>query len=208
VLYHALAPLLVASGDEAGYGQQCHKMLTRFGGVSDPVIAQLMAKACLIQRCASVDLNATDKLADIAAKGDPANVFFPWLQFAKGLNEYRHDRFGEAVVWMQKVLATAVPEPPSVPCRDVEAWMVLAMGQYQLKQVAEARVALAKGVAIEQTKLAKLADGDLGTDWGDWVTAQALMSEAKALIEGGAETNGEIKSAPSIASPSASPGKP
>jgi tetratricopeptide (TPR) repeat protein len=114
VLYHALAPLLVAAGDEAGYGQFCRQTLTRFGGVTDPVIAQLMAKACLIQRCSLVDLNATDKLADIAAKGDPAGVFFPWLQFAKGLNEYRHDRFGEAVAWMQKVLATTGPEPSAV----------------------------------------------------------------------------------------------
>ena len=42
----------------------------------------------------------------------------------------------------------------------------------------------AKGAEIAETKLPKLDSGDLGDDWKDWIVAHALLSEAKALIEG------------------------
>jgi hypothetical protein len=71
--------------------------------------------------------------------------------------------------------------------------MVLAMAQQQLKQPDEARKAFAKGIEIEETKLPKLDSGDLGTGWywRDWIIAHALMSEAKALIEGQPSTTQE-----------------
>ncbi len=62
--------------------------------------------------------------------------------------------------------------------------MTLAVAHHQLKQIAEARAALAKGVEIDQTKLPKLDSGDLGEAWAEWIIAHALMREAKALIEG------------------------
>ena len=70
--------------------------------------------------------------------------------------------------------------------RYVQAYMVLAMAQYQLNQHEEARAAFAKGVEIEEAKLPKLDSGDLGPGWywRDWIIAHALMNEAKALIEG------------------------
>jgi hypothetical protein len=57
------------------------------------------------------------------------------------------------------------------------------MAQWRLKQFDSARAALGKGIEIN-TKLPKLEDGDLGGGWLDWTMAQALLGEAKALIEG------------------------
>ena len=71
--------------------------------------------------------------------------------------------------------------------------MVLAMAQNRLKQTDEARDTLAKAVEIIDTKLAKLESGDLGVGWTDWIIAHALMTEAKALIEGTAATPAEEK---------------
>ena len=65
--------------------------------------------------------------------------------------------------------------------------MVLAMSNYRLRHLDEARAALAKGVAIAETKLAKIESGDLGHFWPYWVPADVLLREAKALIEGGAK---------------------
>ena len=69
---------------------------------------------------------------------------------------------------------------------DIEATAVLAMSQYHLQHMEQARAALAAGTETEQ-KLGTLANGNLGADWVDWIIAESLMREAKALIEGDAK---------------------
>jgi mannose/cellobiose epimerase-like protein (N-acyl-D-glucosamine 2-epimerase family) len=80
------------------------------------------------------------------------------------------------VEWTQKALAK------SFPTRDAQAYAVLAMAQYQLKQTDEARATLAKGLKIADEKMRDLDHGDLGGNWSDWVIAHALLKEAEALI--------------------------
>jgi len=94
------------------------------------------------------------------------------------LAEYRQGRFASTVEWMQRVVTNA----GEVLERDVEAYAVLAMAYYQLKQIAEARATFAKGLEIVDTKMPKLDSGDLGESWIDWIIAHALVREAKALI--------------------------
>jgi hypothetical protein len=62
--------------------------------------------------------------------------------------------------------------------------MVQAMACQHLNQPDKAHAALARGIQLADTKLPKLEDGDLGGYWMDWVFVQALLREAKALIEG------------------------
>ena len=59
--------------------------------------------------------------------------------------------------------------------------MVLAMSQHQLNQVNEARLTLARGLKIADARLGRPGS----PQWNDQIAAQTLMSEAKALIEGG-----------------------
>jgi hypothetical protein len=61
--------------------------------------------------------------------------------------------------------------------------MLLAMSNYQLRQLDQARAALRRGLEMAE-KLPKIESGDLGWFWDEWVFAQVLMREAKALIEG------------------------
>jgi len=179
-LYHALGPLLVQSGDLEGYRRVRQSILTRFSGSNDPIVAERMAKDCLILPWSGADLDTVAKMADTAVAADTNHWAMTWFQFAKGLAEYRQGRFVSAVEWTQKVLAKAGEQP----VRDVQAYMVLAMAQHQLKHLGEARAALAKGVEIAETKLPKLNSGDLGGGWSDWIIANILMGEAKSLIEG------------------------
>ena len=71
--------------------------------------------------------------------------------------------------------------------------MLLAMSNYQLRQLDEARAALKRGLEIADQKLPGIESGDLGLCWDEWVFAHMLMREAKALIEGGAEAGDEPK---------------
>jgi hypothetical protein len=58
------------------------------------------------------------------------------------------------------------------------------MAQHQLSHADEARAALARGVEITENNLPNLDSGDLGGGWNDWIIVQALLREAKTLIEG------------------------
>ena len=83
--------------------------------------------------------------------------------------------------------------------------MLLAMTKYQLHQFEEARVALARGLEIADTKLPKIGSGDYGEFWHDWVFTQVLMREAKALIEGDAKAGGETKTSDPSSPPKDAP---
>ena len=63
--------------------------------------------------------------------------------------------------------------------------MVLA--QYQLKQQEEARTTLAKGLELANMRFPKAGKGNLDDQWHDWIYANALMGEAKTLIQGAAQ---------------------
>ena len=130
--------------------------------------------------------------ADTAVTAGNDSRYVPWFQFCKGLAEYRQGHFAGAVDWMQKTLSHAGNDLN----RDVEAYMVLAMAHYQLKQTDEARATFAKGLEIVNANLPKLESGDIGGGWIDWIIAHALMREAKELIEGPSATATEKKSEP------------
>jgi hypothetical protein len=176
--HHSIAPLLAQSGDLEGYRRHCAQVLALFGGTDDPVVAERMAKDCLILPAVGVDLNAVARLADTAVTKGQGHAYFSYFQFAKGLAEYRLGHFASAAGWMQKVLAKPVADWP-----DAQASLVLAMAHQQSGQPNESRVALTKGSDIIETKLPKLESGDIGVDWTDWIIAHALLKEAKALIE-------------------------
>jgi serine/threonine protein kinase len=176
---HSLAPLLVQSGDLEGYRRHCERVVARFGGTNDPVIAERMAKDCLMLPWPNADLTTESNWADTAVTVGKDHQYLAYFQFVKGLAEYRQGHFASAAGWMQHVLAHAGDDFN----RDVDACMVLAMAQYQSKQMNEARAALAKGLEIAETKLPKIESGDLDDDWKDWIVAKALLKEATALIK-------------------------
>ena len=174
------ATLLLADGDPVGYSNDCGAILARFGDTTDPSYAQRTAKACLLLPMTGADLTGIASLADTALiKG--ANH---WREYTKGLAEYRQGRFTSAVKWTEQALA-----PPATgvayDALCAQDSMVLAMAHYRLGQTNEARAVLAKGIEIVETKLPKLESGDIGVYWVDWIITQVLMTEAKALIEGG-----------------------
>jgi Flp pilus assembly protein TadD len=182
--YHSLAPLLVQSGDQEAYRRLCAQILRRFAASSDPAIAERMAKDCLILPPPAADLETIGKMADTAVAAGPDHKSWHYFQFVKGLAEYRQGHFASAAEWLQKVAGRE-----GDPHRTVAAYMVLAMAQYQLKQVDEARATLAKGVKLADSKLATLG----GPQWNDQITAQVLTREARTLIERDAKTSDQTK---------------
>jgi tetratricopeptide (TPR) repeat protein len=184
--YHMLAPLILATGDVESYRELCRNIVAQFSGTQNPGIADPMAKSCLILPPSNSDMPVIMAWAEAAVRQGTGSQFFAFFQFTKGLAEYRAGHYASAVDWMHKTLAeTGRPWNDVV---DFEAYMVLAMAEFQLKHSDEARVALARGIDIAETKLPHLDSEDLGVGWSagwiDLLIGHTLMKEAKALIEG------------------------
>jgi len=181
--WYKLAPLLLAIGDAGGYRKHCHAMLARFGAANAPSIAERTAKACLLLQPDGADLAAATKLAETAVTLGKDDSWAAYYAFAKGLAEYRQANFAQAVEWTRKALS----QPGTDYNRDVQAYSVLAMALHRLNQASEAREASSTATELAGAKLPRLESGDLGPAWYDWIMAQTLLREAKALIEGGAK---------------------
>jgi hypothetical protein len=171
--YECLAPLLVQTGDLDSYRQLCQRILRQFGQSADPAVAEPLARACLLLPPAAADLPAIMKMAAPALEPQTASSSAHSSALLGGVVEYRVGHFANAVKCLQPI-AGQEADPP----RAAQASMLLAMAQYQLKQVDEARATLAKGTKLAADKAPKSGS----PDWSDGLLVQIFMREAKALI--------------------------
>ncbi len=184
--YYHLALLLAQAGDIPAYDRHCKRVISQFADTRTPMLAARMAKACLILPPPAADLKLLNKMAGVAlgawGKREPPDDF----KFVKGLAEYREGHFASAAKWLQKVEV-----PSGEPWRTVQVSMVLAMAQRRLDQNDAAQAALAQGIRLADANTPKTKNRDLGIAWSDWIIAQALMREAKALMENKASAEGQ-----------------
>jgi tetratricopeptide (TPR) repeat protein len=175
--YHMLAPLLVASTNLQGYLQLCPRIVAHFSGTTNLEVADQMAKDCLILSSSGVNLEPVAAMAEFAVANGKTSGAYPFFQCCKALAEYRQGHFEGAVKWAEQAARN------SFPYSQAEAYAILAMAQYQSKQVENPRPALAKCDKVVADRLPKLGGRDLSNDWRDWIIAHALLTEARSLID-------------------------
>ena len=175
--FHDLAPLLAAAGNANDYARQCQQAIARFASTNQPLIPRRFAKECLLLPVPGLDLPALRRMAEIV---DPAQTNRS-SAFTQGLAAYRQGRFAEAAAVMRQILAPA--GKPLDDGRETQALAVLTLALAQLQQTEEARETLARADAA-RAKLPALGRMDLGPDWREWITAQILLREARATLDG------------------------
>jgi serine/threonine-protein kinase len=178
LLYHRIAPLLAVSGDIESYRSRCREMLARFDLTTNWTAAHVIGKACLLLPDTGIDLAVANRLAAQQRERDLNSRGFGWSQFTIGLNEYRQGRYQRAVEPLEKALTKS----GEAFYRDADACAVLAMARARLGQSVEAAAMLAKATEIEQTRMPKLEDRDLGPAWIDCITTHLLIREAKNVV--------------------------
>jgi hypothetical protein len=142
-----------------------------------------MAKDCLILPSAGVDLEPVGAMAEFAVTKGAGASTAPFYQCCKALAEYRQGHFEGAAEWAERAAKTPFPYS------QAEAYAILAMSRYRLKQIVNARAALVNGDTVVAEHLPKLGPQRLGLDWRDWIIVHALLDEAHGLIEGATSTN-------------------
>ena len=194
--FFVLAPLLIQSGDLAGYRKNCRAMLALFGNAQNPMIAERVAKTCLLFPSAVTEdeLGKVWKLAEFAVETGQNSQWLHWFQLTRGLSEYRQGHFSNAVEWMLRVQGR-VPQARDSDREKCKAdsYLVLSMALQQLNQRQEARAALARGVELVQTQVPSLDEGSYGPTWHDVLIPHILLREAQALMEGQATGQEEKK---------------
>jgi serine/threonine protein kinase len=173
--YHSLAPILAAEQNLDAYRSLCQKITTQFRGTTNSIVADYMAKACLVLPASGAD---STSLSNLVHTLDLRSVY-AW--FTRGLAEYRLGHFRAATNWTQQAIDYAGSYGGNYAY--VEARMVAAMAHHQLGRTNEARLMFAEGVRLADAESKELTPGDLGYDWRAIFRGQALSEEARALIE-------------------------
>jgi len=162
------AELCLFLQDEEEYHRACRDLLDRFGTTSDPFIAERVSRACLLKPAGETELRIGLSLADLAGDSrESASMYvYKYFLFAKGLAEYRRDRFDEAISVMSGNASTALRPAPLI---------VVAMSQFRQGETEQARKTLASAI--------------LSFDWTaphadtrDFQIRHILRREAEALI--------------------------
>ena len=126
-------------------------------------------------------LNVLASLLEKGGKLPEAERLFNELayhHFAKGLAEYRQDRFASAAEWANKALAKAGKDDHLAAL----SYMVMAMAHHQLNDINKAQVALGKALESATTKPPKLESRDFTDSAHQWLISQILLREAETLI--------------------------
>src|SRR5262249_15312498 len=87
--------VLAERGDLAAYQQYCKPMLSRWGKVTDPAIAERITKVCLLLPGGVHDAVQLTPLVKTAESAGEKHELYMWILFAQGLHDYRCGRFAE-----------------------------------------------------------------------------------------------------------------
>ncbi len=167
--WHGYAQLCLFLGNEEAYRRARRALLERFGArPTGWITAERTSVACLLMPAADDELRRVAALADrtAAAASNARQRDNPYVQFVKGLSEYRQGRADRALPLLQEA-ATKITDRAGPR-------LALAMAQHRSGSTKEARKTLAATVRHYDWNAAR-AD-EIG-----WVS-HVLRREAEALI--------------------------
>ena len=155
-------------GDEAEYRRASRDLLAQFGAVTDPSVAERVARACLLLPAPEDELQQAVALSESAvASGRLGHeAAYPYFLFTQGLARYRQGRFDDAIKLMNSEAASVMGPSPR---------LILAMAQHQKGEKDQARKTLGEAIESHDWDAAKATSHDA------WIT-HILRREAEALI--------------------------
>jgi serine/threonine-protein kinase len=167
-------------GREDEYRWACRELLARFGGATDPQIAERVGRACLLRPGTEDELRKASALIGRAISTDPSKVerwLPPYFSFAQGLLAYRRGRFDESSAIMKGNAARVLGPAPG---------LVLAMDQFRLGQEDEARKTLDRALKSFNWQPAN-------ADSREACMYHILRREAEALIKPSTQKTGSSR---------------
>jgi eukaryotic-like serine/threonine-protein kinase len=167
-LWYGYAELCLFLGREDDYRLARRALVTRFGGRTEPQLAERTARACLLLPTTGDELTRVVSLADNAASVDRSSNpgIYPFCTFVRGLADYRSGRYERAIATMRGEASGVLGPAPR---------LVLAMALYRDGHPDEARKTFAAAAASHDWSASRVRDQD------DWIY-HVLRREAEAMI--------------------------
>jgi serine/threonine protein kinase len=175
--YHTLVPLLAMSGDHRGYEDLCGQIVKVYSGTTNFYTADRMAKDCLILPRPGADLQPVAAMANLAVSAGEKTPGYNLFIVCKALAEYRQEHWSMAAEWADRASEGAFPYSKA------DGYAILAMSQWHMNRLNEARESLANCRDEVKAALPELDSPNLGQDWRDCIIAHLLLGEATQLIE-------------------------
>jgi serine/threonine-protein kinase len=162
------AELCLFLEDDGEYQNACRSLLDRFGSTADPYIAERVSRSCLLRPGTRDQLQQGVALADLAmaASESTPDWIYRYFLFAKGLAEYRLDRFDGAISVMSGKAATVMGPSPR---------LIVAMAQYRQGEAVQARHTLGAAIGAYDWRAAI-------ADRRDILIPHILRREAESLV--------------------------
>jgi WD40 repeat protein/tetratricopeptide (TPR) repeat protein/serine/threonine protein kinase len=170
-------PVLLLSGDAAGYRKLCAKVLKRFGQTKNPRAAYLAARIWGLSADSGIKPAEGLRLASLALQTSPKT---PWCLHALGMAHLRAGEYKQATQRLRESL-DADPTWPGRACN----WLGLALVHYRLKHAKESKEWLDKAALwLDKTseEAAKKSFAFLGIHPHDLLAALVLRREAESRI--------------------------
>jgi tetratricopeptide (TPR) repeat protein len=193
------AGVLLLCDNKDKYNDFCSNLLKRAAvpdGQSPPAEA---IRACALGPCVAIEPEKLSSWAKAATQDAKPDVRAGRLRLL-GLTQYRATKFEEAVNTLREVIsADVVPLPNQPPSRfdraglaaivndqrRSESWLLLAMSQFRMGNIAESKQCLATARQLIEAIQSLKPGKDHPMPPVDWLEIQLLSREAKSLIENG-----------------------
>jgi tetratricopeptide (TPR) repeat protein len=181
------APVMLYNGGVADYRNHCREMLRKWGDTDDPVMAEQIAKTCLLIPDA-VDLPLALQLVDRAVIG-PEHGSYRWFLLVQGIARYRIGQFDNALASLNKTLSLEGERRyHSWPYLKGMALLFSAMAYYRLGRADLARKVLDQALEEGEQKYPKIGQTeDLSLGWDELLRFHIVRREAEKLLNGKAE---------------------
>ena len=172
---HACLRLIV--GDNEGYRAFVQEMRRREGQASDPFVAYVLARSCILTTKPLVEPDQVIRWAEAALQDGRR----PWYLHVVGTARYRAGHLDQAIKWLEES-NTAWSNFNTNDDDKLQNRLVLAMVHERLGHAAQARNLLTEVQRAWQRILATKTDGAVSVQTPDWLPLQLLLHEAEALV--------------------------
>ena len=170
-------PLQLYCGDQVSYRRLCRAVLEQFGDTGEALIADRIARVCLLMSSPVEDRKRLSELADRAVASHYGVYYIPLFGATKGMAEYRDGRLHSAIQWLQK--NTGLADRNMAPA--IQSF--LAMAYHRLGQSDKARQALEKANQLRAQLSEHVGEVNEISGFQDWMIGQISYREAAALLD-------------------------
>ena len=172
--------LLFHAGRVDEYRTLRSRVLEQFGDTADVRIAERIGKACLLDPDVSdAEAAVIHGLTEYAVTQGERSRSAKWFHAAAALSDYRTGQFDEALSHTARARRLARSTDPSLTALT---HLINAMCEFHQERTDAATRSLESARQILTHTAADPKDGELPSDWYNWVICQVLEKEARELI--------------------------